>query len=149
VTRRLAVPQSFTLRGKKWVVEWGKDYYGQTSRLHRSVLLLCEQESEAVQLETWVHELMHAAFPDGIVSHATEERIVQRWAKEFSRIVRRTITMNVKAKRPSSSSARGKPSSRPRRRVAPPSAPSTSDSAGVSSTVAPDLQTGAGPCPLP
>ena len=96
--RRIQVPTSFTLRGRKWTVKWGADIWGEASHAHQEILMLCDGESELRQLEIWIHELLHAAFPPGIVSNRVEEQIVHGWARDLAPIIRITIEELVASK---------------------------------------------------
>jgi hypothetical protein len=85
MTRRLAIPSSFTLRGKRWRVRFTKR--GPLDRTQRG---LCDTETRTIwvlrsqpradQERTFVHELLHASAGAGDLGleFAAEEHTIGR-----------------------------------------------------------------------
>jgi hypothetical protein len=79
--RRVAIPERATLRGRRWRV-----YIEKTEDM-RGLRGLADLDEKTIHIDprvdrqerevTYVHELLHAIWPPGVVDEETEEKLVR------------------------------------------------------------------------
>lgn len=80
--RRLAIPKSLTIKGKRWRVKvtrglWKRERaIGLCEYEDREILLASTLDTYQREL-TLIHEVLHALWPAGIVSSEDEERVIR------------------------------------------------------------------------
>jgi hypothetical protein len=90
------IPEKLYINGREWSVLWvagtlkneeGINCHGITDVNDRTISL--EESPECDRLrETWIHELLHAVLPSGVIASCSlEERIVDGIAGPLSRAI--------------------------------------------------------------
>lgn len=87
------IPDHFYINGREWTTVWMKaplevegvgNCYGYTEANEKTISLEESEDNDRLR-ETWIHELLHAVFPPGILSYKKEEQIVSGMAGTLAR----------------------------------------------------------------
>ena len=93
---RLRIPRSFSILGRKWIVEERKviEHDREVRGLclpGRRKILLQEDLGGYDRLEVFLHEVLHAGFPHGVVGSEKEEQICHALDAALADVVRALV----------------------------------------------------------
>ncbi len=75
----MRLPSTLKIAGRRWHVESLANPEGICAGEPR-IFVRTRQRSESAVVDTLIHEMLHAAFPAGVVDDRTEERLVAKLA---------------------------------------------------------------------